>query len=148
MQENNLQNDSSQQTIEVYAFPASYGQQQLWFLHQLDPNSAVYNIPFAFRLKGNLNIPVLERSINEIIRRHETFRTKFALDNSILRQLVSSELFLPLIITDISEYPDKEKEAQRLTGKHTLNPFDLYEFSPFLKISVSFFSRTVFSISG
>jgi amino acid adenylation domain-containing protein len=125
MQENNLQNDSSQQSIEVYAFPASYGQQQLWFLHQLDPNSAVYNIPFAFRLKGNLNIPVLEKSINEIIKRHETFRTVFALKDGSLTQFISSSLKLPLEIFNFSTYHEKEELAEDKIHKFTLSPFNL-----------------------
>ena len=135
MQDNNLQNDCSQQSIEVYAFPASYAQQQLWFLHEMDPNSAAYNIPFAFRLRGNLNIPVLERSINEIIRRHETFRTTFALDNGSLTQFISSRLFLPLTLIDISSHPEKEKEASRLIYKHTISSYDLFK-GPLLKTSL------------
>ncbi|HSW56212.1 MAG TPA: amino acid adenylation domain-containing protein [Ignavibacteriaceae bacterium] len=125
MQENNLQNNSSQQSPEVYAFPASYGQQQLWFLHQLDPNSAVYNIPFAFRLKGNLNIPVLERSINEIIRRHETFRTVFALKDGSLTQFISSSLKLPLEIFNFSTQREKEILTEKKIHEFTLSPFNL-----------------------
>lgn len=125
MQENKLQNNSSQRSIEVYAFPASYGQQQLWFLHQLDPNSAVYNIPFAFRLKGNLNIPVLERSINEIIKRHETFRTVFALKDGSLTQFISSSLNLPLEIFNFSTKREKEILTDKKVHEFTLSPFNL-----------------------
>jgi amino acid adenylation domain-containing protein len=132
MQENNLQNDSSQQSPEVYAFPASYGQQQLWFLHQLDPNSAVYNIPFAFRLKGNLNIPVLERSINEIIKRHETFRTAFALKDGSLTQFISSSLKLPLEIFNFSTQREKEILTDKKVHEFTLSPFNL-EKAPLIR---------------
>src|SRR4051812_6806444 len=57
--------------------PLSYSQERLWFLDQMEPESALYNIPAAIRLKGSLDISALERSLNEILRRHETLRTSF-----------------------------------------------------------------------
>lgn len=57
--------------------PLSLGQQRLWFLGRLEPGSPVYNIPLAVRLKGSLRPEVLERSLNEVIRRHEALRTTF-----------------------------------------------------------------------
>ncbi len=123
---------SSQETVEIYAFPASYGQQQLWFLNKLDPESSVYNIPFAFRLIGNLNVPILEKSINEIIIRHETFRTVFALKDGSLTQIISSYLKLPLEIFNLSTHHDKEKSAQKIISEFTLSPFNL-ESGPLIK---------------
>src|SRR5690606_36247057 len=56
--------------------PASFGQQRLWFLHQLDPASrAAYNLPLGLRLAGALDLPALERSFAALVRRHETLRT-------------------------------------------------------------------------
>jgi len=63
---------------EVYVFPASFGQQRLWFLDRFEPNSPYYNIPSAVRLTGVLNAAVLERALNEVVRRHEILRTTFA----------------------------------------------------------------------
>jgi aspartate racemase len=57
----------------------SFAQQRLWFLDQLEPNSAAYNIPAAYRLFGPLAVTALERAINEIVRRHEALRTTFAM---------------------------------------------------------------------
>src|SRR5262249_6582940 len=51
--------------------PLSFAQQRLWFIDQLEPGNAVYNIPAAVRLEGRLNLEALERSVNEIVRRHE-----------------------------------------------------------------------------
>src|SRR5262245_50643595 len=56
----------------------SFAQQRLWFLAQLEPESSAYNIPAAYRLSGPLNVPALEQSLSEIVRRHETLRTTFA----------------------------------------------------------------------
>src|SRR6185312_16194507 len=55
--------------------PLSYAQQRLWFIDQLEPGSATYNMPFGVRLRGELNVEALRRSVNEIVRRHEVLRT-------------------------------------------------------------------------
>jgi len=57
--------------------PLSYAQQRLWFLNQLDPESAAYNIAGAVRLSGRLDVPALSASLDEIVGRHEILRTRF-----------------------------------------------------------------------
>src|SRR5215216_5490248 len=52
--------------------PLSFAQQRLWFLHQLDPESSLYNCASAVRLDGELNVPALEGAVGEIVARHET----------------------------------------------------------------------------
>src|SRR5262245_44348740 len=56
--------------------PLSFAQERLWFLEQLEPGSAVYNICRAFRLTGQLNVAALEASLTEILRRHEILRSQ------------------------------------------------------------------------
>ena len=58
--------------------PLSFAQQRLWFLDQLDPGNAAYNIPSAVRLSGRLNPQALEQGVQEIVRRHESLRTIFS----------------------------------------------------------------------
>ncbi|HET8892158.1 MAG TPA: condensation domain-containing protein, partial [Candidatus Angelobacter sp.] len=65
----------SQQPRKAKAYPLSYAQQRLWFVQQLEPASAAYSIPCALRLEGVLDRPALRRSLNEIVRRHESLRT-------------------------------------------------------------------------
>ena len=55
----------------------SYAQQRLWFIDQMEPGSAAYNIPSAVRLRGRLDEEALRRSLNEIVSRHEVLRTSF-----------------------------------------------------------------------
>src|SRR6185369_8902317 len=58
-------------------FPLSFAQQRLWFIQELQLNEAAYNIPLAVRLTGRLDIPALERTLTEVIRRHEVLRTTY-----------------------------------------------------------------------
>ena len=57
--------------------PLSFAQQRLWFLHYLSPDSRSYNTLEILQIEGNLNLAVLERSLGELINRHEIFRTTF-----------------------------------------------------------------------
>jgi len=63
----------------------SYAQERMWFLHQMDPKSAAYNMPFGIRLSGTLDRPALEWGLNELSRRHEVLRTTFVAGNGELR---------------------------------------------------------------
>src|SRR6185503_13956225 len=57
--------------------PLSFAQERLWILDQLEPGNPTYNLPAALRLKGNLNVEALARSLKEIVRRHEPIRSTF-----------------------------------------------------------------------
>src|SRR5258708_11185957 len=57
--------------------PTSFPQQRLWFLDQLEPGSPLYNVGHVTRMHGPLNPTALEKSLNEIVRRHEALRTTF-----------------------------------------------------------------------
>src|SRR5437588_12846304 len=67
---------------DVFIFPASFAQQRLWFLQKLEPEQSAYNVPFAIRIKGKLRTSILERSLGELIRRHEMLRTSFDEDEN------------------------------------------------------------------
>src|SRR5690348_6093751 len=66
--------------------PASFAQQRLWLLHQLEPESPIYHIFYIMRLQGKLDLAALTRSLNEIVRRHEILRTTFVERNGTLVQ--------------------------------------------------------------
>src|SRR5215216_32587 len=66
----------------------SFAQERLWFLDQLDPYSAAYNIPSTTRLKGFLDLDVLERSLNRIVARHEMLRTTFVAEGGQPVQII------------------------------------------------------------
>lgn len=84
------------------ASPLSFAQQRLWFLCQLEPANASYNIATALRIRGNLNIPALERCINEIIRRHEVLRTTFSVIDDQPIQHIAAELRLEISVESLA----------------------------------------------
>jgi amino acid adenylation domain-containing protein len=107
--------------------PVSYAQQRLWFLEQLEPSRAVYNLPLAWRFGGALNVPALEQSLGEMVRRHEILRTTFASVDGQPVQVIASDLALTLSVLDLQAHPAGEREMalQRLTIKEARRPFDL-----------------------
>uniref|UniRef100_A0A0C1QM90 Condensation domain-containing protein n=1 Tax=Tolypothrix bouteillei VB521301 TaxID=1479485 RepID=A0A0C1QM90_9CYAN len=107
--------------------PLSFSQERLWFLYQLQSDSSTYNVSFAFRLQGLLNITALENSLNEIIQRHETLRTTFVVAENTRVQAIAPSFKLTLPIVDLQELPKKERETQvlQLVKKEVQQPFDL-----------------------
>ncbi|MGB8509563.1 MAG: condensation domain-containing protein [Pyrinomonadaceae bacterium] len=117
--------------------PLSHAQQRLWFIDQLEPESAAYNMPAPVRLGGKLDLTVLERSMQEIVRRHEILRTTFVMDDGQPVQLIAPTLDLPLSFIDLEHLPPVERmeEAKRLASEEGLKPFDL-STGPLLRVSL------------
>jgi hypothetical protein len=93
-------------------FPLSFAQQRLWFLDQLEPNSSVYNIPDTHSFTGPLNLHALERSLSEIVRRHEILRTTFHTVDGEPVQVIAEAQPQQLEVIDLSELPQAEREAK------------------------------------
>src|SRR5829696_8022234 len=107
--------------------PLSFAQQRLWFLDQLAPGSAAYNLSGRLRLEGHLDVSSLEASLNEIVRRHEALRTIFSTHDGEPVQIILSELLLPLPLIDLSYLPTSERETaiRQLCEEEASQPFDL-----------------------
>jgi amino acid adenylation domain-containing protein len=107
--------------------PLSFAQRRLWFLHQLAPDSPFYDESTMLRLPTVLNPAELERSMNEIVRRHEALRTVFRVIDGEPAQIVLPELHLPLMFRDLRVLPpaEREPEALRFAGDDLRRPFDL-----------------------
>lgn len=107
----------------------SFAQQRLWFLEQLhEPDLPAYNIPTATRFKGQLDIPALTQSLNQVIQRHEILRTTFHVgEEKRPFQRITPSLTIPLPITDLSPMPavEQERVVNRLITQETQIPFDL-----------------------
>ncbi|MFP2911696.1 amino acid adenylation domain-containing protein, partial [Pyxidicoccus sp. 3LFB2] len=107
--------------------PLSFPQQRLWFLDQLTPGSALYNIPMALRLEGTLDVAALEYAFEELIRRHESLRTSFQLTGGQVVQVFAPAQAWPLGVVDLRQLPEgsQESEVRRLAGEEAMRPFDL-----------------------
>jgi amino acid adenylation domain-containing protein len=106
---------------------ASFAQERLWFVHQLEPQSSAYNVPRAIRIRGNLDLKALHRSLNQIVARHDTLRTRFALIDGSLRQIISEEVNIELPLIDLSDQQEDERVrcARELIAREVALPFDL-----------------------
>ena len=110
-------------------FPLSYQQEQLWFLDRFNPGNAFYNVPMAWRLKGDLDVPRLERSLQEVVRRHEILRTCFVTDeHEEPKQKVVGERLdveLPLVDLRVLEAGEREEQAKKVLAEGAGKAFDL-----------------------
>ena len=75
--------------------PLSYSQQRLWSLDQLQPATPVYNSTSAVKLKGKLNVVALQQTLSEIVRRHDSLRTTFAMDRTQPVQVIHEQQSVP-----------------------------------------------------
>ena len=118
------------QEEEIFVFPASFAQQRLWFIDQLVPGNAFYNVTTALRLTGSLNEAALEQAFNEIGRRHEALRTTFRIVEEQVVQAIAPAtptLVIPVTTLDLRELPtdEREIEARRIVSEESQRPFDL-----------------------
>jgi hypothetical protein len=119
------------------ALPLSFAQQRLWFLDQLEPNNPLYNVPYIVRMHGELNVSVLEKSLNEIVHRHETLRTHFESVDDQPVQVIALTLGLPLLMTDLRAFAENEREneARKVAMEEVKRPFNLAT-GPLLRASL------------
>ena len=117
--------------------PLSYGQQQLWLVDQLVPDAPVYNECVTIHLPGPLDVAVFERSFNEVLRRHEIWRSTFpTVDGQPVQRIhPHAERTLPLV--DLMALPAEERAAEsvRLATIEARQPFDLAE-GPLLRATL------------
>lgn len=105
----------------------SFGQQRLWFLAQLESGSAAYNAPIAWRIAGPLNISALQRSLNQLVARHEALRTTFAVVDGYPRQIINETLPVSIGMNDLGtvERSQPEAEIKRCIREETQRAFNL-----------------------
>jgi len=107
--------------------PLSFSQQRLWFLQQFDPNSRVYNITRAIRLKGALNVEALHQALNAVVARHEVLRTNIREADGGPIQVIADSASMPLPVFDVSDKSETEqdREIRRVIDDEAQRPFDL-----------------------
>jgi amino acid adenylation domain-containing protein/non-ribosomal peptide synthase protein (TIGR01720 family) len=119
------------------ALPLSFAQQRLWFLDQLEPMSNAYNIPSVVRLRGPFVPEVFTKAVEEVMRRHESLRTRFVTERGRARQEISplTELTVPLVDLTSYEGAEQEQEVRRLAAAEVSKPFDLTT-GPLVRLTV------------
>jgi Condensation domain len=100
-------------------FPVSFAQQRLLFLDQLDPGASAYNLTRAIRMVGPLDPDALTKTLNKIVQRHGSIRTKFVREAEKGYQIVSDdvELQLPIIDIYISSSPRRSRTRSTAIGE-------------------------------
>ena len=107
--------DSSRRRIprrqQENALPLSFAQKRLWFLDQLEPGSAAYNISSAFRHNGALDLVALNRAINVVVSRHEILRTSFSTADREPVQVIDETLICDLPFVDVRDLPADNRQV-------------------------------------
>ncbi|MFJ1997644.1 amino acid adenylation domain-containing protein [Streptomyces asiaticus] len=106
---------------------ASFAQQRLWFLDQLEPGNASYNLPFAVRVRGRLDISHLSQALSLVVARHEALRTTFGEAGGQPVQRIEPPAPVPVRLEVVSGGSEEERlaEVRRLAGAEITEPFDL-----------------------
>jgi len=117
--------------------PLSFAQQRLWFIDQLEGESATYNISRALRLVGNLNLTALEQAIQTIVERHETLRTSFQVVHDTPVQIITPQISLNLPVIDLQQFSATEQstQVQQLAKQDAQTPFNLTK-APLLRVTL------------
>lgn len=112
---------------EDNTYPLSFEQERLWFLENLDPNTPVYNISGPLKLYGKVDLDVFHKSIDEIVRRHESLRTTFKYDGETAVQIIAPHLSLELPFVDFRDLDGETKltRVRKLIKNEAKQPFDL-----------------------
>ncbi len=120
-------------------FPLSFAQERLWFLEQLEPGKATYNVAQSAHLRGPLSFDALARSFTEIMHRHESLRTTFVLeDDEPVQRVTAAPLRLPFPVIDlksISKRGAREEEARRIEAAEASRSFDLI-LGPLIRVAL------------
>ncbi|HKG94775.1 MAG TPA: amino acid adenylation domain-containing protein [Gemmatimonadaceae bacterium] len=109
--------------------PLSFSQQRMWLLNQIEPDSAAYNLSAVIRMKGLLDRGALERTLAEVVRRHESLRTVFPNHDGNASQIVMPAGTVELPVTDLAFFGDslaaREARAHELATEEAKRAFDL-----------------------
>ncbi|HEX6339809.1 amino acid adenylation domain-containing protein [Umezawaea sp.] len=123
--------------------PLSFGQRQLWFLNQLDPDSPEYLVPLVLRLRGPLDEGALRGAWAELVARHEILRTRYEVVGGEPSQVVLPPEPPEWTVVDFRDLPAEDREAAAMAAaeREALVPFALERDLP-LRLSLLRISTT------
>ncbi|KAK9670841.1 hypothetical protein K7432_017374 [Basidiobolus ranarum] len=120
--------------VEREQLPLSFAQERLWFMNELIPDSYFYNMPLALTLTGELNVGALKQSIVDIIVRHESLRTTFALSGNEPVQVIKPANKFSLSFDEYYQEDDTEA-LETLVFNEFKKPFDLVN-GPLIRVKL------------
>src|ERR1044072_6796588 len=88
---------------EASSYPLSFAQRRIWFIHQLKPDTPAFNVHITEQIKGALNVSAFKSSLEEVVRRNKTLRTKFITIEGKPAQVVSENATFSLPLIDLSQ---------------------------------------------
>ena len=112
-------------------YQLSYGQQALWFLHQIDSEFSAYNTNFAAVIREGLNIPLLQSALQALLDRHPSLRTTYSLQDGVLKQRVHAQTEVDFTVIDVRHYSDQQLREEMLQEARAR--FDL-ESGPLMRV--------------
>ncbi|MFI7230568.1 amino acid adenylation domain-containing protein [Nonomuraea angiospora] len=101
--------------------PLSFAQQRMWFMDQMVPGSAFFNVTEAIKLTGPLDADALRAALNGVVARHETLRTRYPSSGGLPYQAVAAAVSVPLPVVEVTD----EEQARRFVMEQIAKPFDL-----------------------
>jgi amino acid adenylation domain-containing protein len=121
------QSESVPRVERAADMPVSHTQQRLWFMKQMDPSSAVYNVANAFTMEGRLDVRAFERALRDLVVRHEGLRTRFITVDGAPRCVTEPDPAMHLEHVDVSHLPpgQGEQEADKIVQAVARRPFRL-----------------------
>jgi amino acid adenylation domain-containing protein len=115
--------------------PVSHTQQRLWFINQMDPSGSVYNIPAVLRLSGSMNLEALQKSLKNLVARHESLRSRFQSIDGVPYCMIEPDASVVLEQMDLTGIAQIERDATALRAADNFirQPFDLSK-APLLRV--------------
>ncbi|MFP4122418.1 amino acid adenylation domain-containing protein [Coleofasciculus sp.] len=119
--------------------PLTVYQERIWLLAQRAEQNPIYNLPMVFRFQGTLNITLLEKAINQVIKRHESLRTVFTVVNGLPRQHILPELKIKIAVVDVNtdqlSQDEEEEHIQTLINQEARHYFNL-QTAPLIRVNL------------
>ena len=105
--------------------PLSYGQQRLWFLQEMQPENPFYNYAETYRLRGNLNVEHLLKSLDAVAQRHDVLRTTFELNDGQIHQVIHADSRFQISQFNLENHQNPESEAKKIAFQEANTYFEL-----------------------
>jgi amino acid adenylation domain-containing protein len=105
--------------------PVSLSQRRMWVIQQFDPGSWAYNVAISVRVRGVLDVVLLQRAVDLMVERHEGLRTRFVLGADEPMQFIEPRLPVRIDQVDLGGRADRIDHARGLLAERVAEPFDL-----------------------